>query len=229
MSLPPWPLRAMVLSHDPENDGIVVMLASGQMPAFTVRRLYFGAADSHRIDKPPLPGRGTWGLVVFPSGDIRNATWLGAYQPEQIDAIPNSQADPFSIYQSHFSGHWSYTDGLSGYVSQQWADGSYFVASSGDTLQTVFRHIVDPQQNRQQVPFTFSDRNPNPQPTFAFTFAQSGTHFSVALNASGSLLFNFAHGQSVTFAQSGSNSTITMDGSGNITIKGMNTVTIECS
>lgn len=214
--LPPWPMKAMVVDHDPENDAMMVMVSSGQMPTFVVKRLYHGAADSHRFNKTPLPARGTWGLIVAPGGDPRNVIWLGAFHPNLADSIPNTQADPFSDYQAYFSGHWSYIDGLSGYVSNQFADGSYFVASSGTSLQGVFRHIVDDQQNRKQIAYSFDERNPNPQPTFSYTFMQSGTGFSHALNSSGSLAVLIPNGQSTTFTQSGTNTTWQIDASGNI-------------
>lgn len=227
--IPPL-IRVIVLSHDPENDGMVVMAVSGQMPAFTVKRLYMGAADSHRFNKPPLPPRGTYGLVATVGGDPRNMMWLGAYHPNLVDAIPNTQDDPFSEYHSHFSGHWSYVDGLSGYVSQQFADGSFFTASSGVSLQTVYRHIVDQNQNRKQVPFTFPDRNPKPQPTFAYTFVQSGSNFSGALSPSGSLNITWNQGQTITIMQSGTGASIFIDGQGNIMISatsGNGTITLN--
>ena len=214
----PFLARGMVMSHDPDNDGMIVMLSSGSIPAFIVKRIYHGAVDAYRIDKPPLPVRGSWGLVAFPGGDIRNATWLGAYQPHQIDAITSEQADPFADYQSHFSGHWSLLHGLSGYISTQFADGSYFVASSGNNLATTYHHIVDDQQKRQRKELAFSDRNPTPQPTFAYTFSQSGTNFSGNLSPSGSLNVTWNQGQTLTLQQSGTGVSIFVDGNGNITV-----------
>lgn len=220
----------MVIAHDPNSDSMYVMLSTGQITGFPVRRLYQGTSDGMRISKPPLPVQGSWGLVIFPSGDARNGVWLGSYPPNMVDAIPNSQDDPFCDYHSHWSGHWNFTHGISGYTATQFADGSYAVAASGSDLLTTYRHTVDDQQKQQRIAFTFKDRNPNPQPTFAYTFVQSGTQFSAYLTTSGSLTVTFNKGQTLTVQQSGTGAVWTIDGNGNITFSaasGNGTVTIN--
>jgi hypothetical protein len=221
----PFLSRGMVLSHDPDNDGIVVMLQSGQMPVYTVKRIYHGLVDAYRINKPPLPTRGSWGLIAFPGGDVRNATWLGSYQPHKIDAITSEQDDPFADYQAHFSGHWSHLHGVSGYLATQFADGSFFVAGSGISLPTMHRHVVGDQQKRERIEYPFSDRAPNPQKTFSYSFNQSGTNFTATLDPSGNLNVLFDQGKSLTFQQSGTSATIVIDGSGNITVNAAQTIT----
>jgi hypothetical protein len=229
MPLSPHPHRAMVIAHDPSSDSMYVMLSTGQITGFPVRRLYHGTADGMRINKPPLPVKGSWGLVIFPSGDARNGVWLGSYPPNMVDAIPNEQDDPFCDYHSHYSGHWSFTHGISGYMATQFADGSYAIASSGSNLLTTHRHTVDDQQKQQRVEFKWSDRNPNPQPTFAYTFVQSGTQFSVYLTGAGSTTVTFNQGQTLTIQQSGTGTTWNIDGDGNITFSTAGTVTITGS
>ena len=72
----PWCALAQVTAQDPDNGALTVIFRSGQLPGLPVKYGYQGPADALRISQPPLPGRGTWGLVAFPNGDIRNGIWI---------------------------------------------------------------------------------------------------------------------------------------------------------
>lgn len=194
------------------------MLMSGQVIGYPCRRLY-PYADGLRISKPPLPVRGSWVLVNFPGGDIRNGTVMGAYHPNLVDPIPNPQnADPFSSYESHYSGHWSYMNSTSGHLAMQFADRSYLVVSSGTALPTMYRHAVTSGQTQQRVEFTDKDRNPNPQKPFAVTWQQATSGqiggLNVSMDASGNFtLSNAVTGKTCTVKFNGT--TLTIDASGN--------------
>lgn len=205
MRVPPWPVVAVVMSHDAANDAMVVAFPSLQMPGTSVRRLYDGSADSLRISKKPLPTRGTHGLVIFPMGDLRNPVWLGAIQQNLSDAIPSDANDPFMHYDSHFSGHWSLLDQFGNHATQ-FADGtSLTVNASGGALPTTYRNIVDQNQERQRVAFPFSQRVPSPPQPFTLSISQA---------TSGSL-----GGATVTIDASG-NVNITPSAGGNVVITG---------
>jgi hypothetical protein len=218
MPVSPYPLKAQVLSQDPENDGVYVMLQSGQVLNFLVRRTY-PHSDGVRISKPPLPSRGSHILIVYPGGDIRNPMMLGAYHPNQVDPLPSAAADPFADYESDYSGGYYYKDGVSGNVVQQWADNSYFVMGSSLSIPTIYRHQVTSAQVQERIPFTQSFRNPNPQKPFAMGFGQAtsgsigGTTFQ--LDASGNLLVSGTVQRSITLKFGGA--TLVLDASGTIT------------
>lgn len=235
MGLPSYPIRVQVLSHDPENDGVYCMTPSGQILPL-VRRLY-DHADGMRIKKPPLPVRGSWGLVQFPGGDIRNGFWMGAFHPNLVDSLPNDASDPFSDYESNFDGSWSYRHGVSGFWGQQWADNSSFsMGTSGLNLPDVHRHTVTSGQVRQRVPYPQSERNPKPQPPMGWAYAQAASGgmggLNVVCDASGNftvsggtlgrtftVLFN-----SMTIVVSPSGVSISASGSMPITLTAQTTV-----
>jgi len=218
--LPPFPLVAQVLTQDPENDSVTVVLQSGgQFPTAPIKMLYHGHADGMRINKKPLPGKGTWGLVMFANGDIRNGVWLGGYHSSLIDAIPNNASDPFVHYDAHFSGHWNHLDTYGNYA-QQWADGSTLVVNaSGAALPTIYRHTVDQTQVQQRVKYPYKDRVSAPPKPFAMAFTQAvsggngGCAFSV--DASGnSTLSSSVTGKTSTITYNGAS--IKIDATGNI-------------
>jgi hypothetical protein len=137
--------------------------------------------DALRVSQKPFPSTGTWGLVAFPHGDLRNGIWLCAYPPSFLDALTTTgdPTDPFIDYESHFSGNWSLLDGKGNFATQ-FADGSSLVAGAASGLPTIYRNTVDTDQNRQQVPFTQAQRVPNPPSGFFFNFKHiSGTSFSI--------------------------------------------------
>lgn len=220
MPVSPYPLKAQVLSQDPENDGVYVMLGgSAQVLNFLVRRMY-PHADGVRISKPPLPSRGSHVLIMFPGGDIRNPVMLGAYHPNQQDPLPSAAGDPFAHYESDYSGGYYYKDGVSGNIAQQFADNSYFVMGSSLNLPTIYRHQVNSGQVQERIPFTQSFRNPTPQQPFALGFGQAssgqigGTSFS--LDSSGNLAVSGTVQRSITLKFGGA--TIQCDASGNINL-----------
>lgn len=218
MPVSPYPLKAQVLSQDPENDGVYVMLQSGQVLNFLVRRMY-PHADGVRIHKPPLPSRGSHIMLTFPGGDIRNPMMMGAFNPNQQDALPSAAGDPFAHYESDYSGGYYYKDGVSGNIAQQFADNSFFVMGSSLALPTIYRHQVNSGQVQERIPFTQDFRNPTPQQPFAMGFGQAtsgtmgGTSFS--LDTSGNFTVSGTTLRSFTLHFGGA--TINCDPSGNIT------------
>lgn len=224
--LPPWPLVGQVLSQDPEHDSITVIIQSGgQYATAPIRILYHGHADAMRLNKKPLPGKGTWGLVVFPNGDIRNGSWLGGYHSTLMDAIPADASDPFMSYDAHYSGDWHLLDQY-GNRAQQFADGSTLtINASGAALPTVYRHTVDENQQQQRVIYPFKDRVPNPPPPFATSYGQavSGSlgGATVTIDASGNTSFTCAT-TGHTFTITYNSATIQVSGNGNISITDAN-------
>jgi hypothetical protein len=220
MAVSPYPLSAQVLTQDPENDSVYVMLrGSAQVLNFPVRRMY-AHADGVRMSKPPLPSRGSHIMVVFPGGDIRNPMMLGSHIPNQQDAIPAPAGDPFSDYHSDFSGGYYHKDGVSGNIAQQFADNSYFVMGSSLNLPTIYRHQVNSGQVQERIPFTQAFRNPNPQQPFAMGYGQAtsgsvgGTTFS--LDTSGNLTVSGTTQRSITLSFGGA--TVQCDSAGNINL-----------
>lgn len=183
--------RAIVMQQDPGNGGLIVMLPTfGQVAGtgVSVKILYHGAADGIRVKQASLPERGTWGLVIFPSGNIKDGFWVGSYFPNLGDALSvgpkmgDVTTDPNAgviEYHSHWSGFWSYLDG-SGTMAAQWPESSSFVAGNSGLVPTVFRHTVDEGQNRTQQEVTMADRVPTPPANFTFKFHHnSGTTITI--------------------------------------------------
>lgn len=232
MGLPNYPIRAQVLSHDSENDGVYCMTPTGQILPL-VRRLY-PHADGLRMSKPPMPVRGSWVMLQFPGGDARNGFMLGAFHPNLVDALPNGPDDPFSHYDSNFDGSWSYRSGLSGFIAHQFSDNSSLVIGSGTlNVPQMFRHTVDGNQKQQRVPYNQSDRNPNPQPPFGVNYTQTTSGsvggFNFKLTPQGSLAVSSAvTGQTMSITYNGT--VINIDGAGNANINaGNNTITLTAT
>jgi hypothetical protein len=168
----------------------VLFQSTGQELAADVLML-LDYADAVRVKQKPLPQIGSWGVVIFPYGDIRNGIWLGAYLPSGLDAMTATQAsgsaptDPFIDYESTFSGHWRLLDGL-GNLAEQFADGSYIVAASGTTLPTAYRHTVDASNAQQRIPFTYAERVTAPPSPFNFFFKHA-TGTTIEVDTSGSV------------------------------------------
>jgi hypothetical protein len=224
-------LKAQVISHDPEKDSVYLQLASGQLLGYPVQRLY-SVADGMRISKKPLPVRGSWVMVGFSGGDMRSAIVLGAYHPNLVDAIPNAAGDPFSDYDSHYSGHWSHLDGVSGHLAMQFADTSSFVVSSGGTLPVIFRHMVDDQQEQKRVPFTQQDRNPKPQNPFGWWYQQAASGSMGGTTAAIDVSGNFSmagSGMGKTMTMTFSNTTVQVDAQGNTKIALGGSATLDVS
>jgi phage baseplate assembly protein gpV len=185
-------------------------------------KVLYDYADAVRVRQKPLPTIGSWGIVLFPYGDVRNGVWLGSYYPSQMDALTGSQAsgqgalDPFLDYETSFSGFWWLRDGQGNYAAQ-WPDGSWLTigeGTSGTTLPTVYRHTVVNNQ-QQVVPFTQAERVSNPPNAYNFTWEhKSGT--TVAVDTSGNVTVSGAPGASLTFDFG--TATLTVNASGNITL-----------
>lgn len=232
MAISPYPIKAQVISQDAENDAVYVMTQSGQVLNFPVRRVY-PHADGMRMSKPPLPSRGSHILLCFPGGDVRNPMMLGAFHPNQQDPLPSTVADPFSHYESDYSGGYHYMDGISGNVVRQWADNSMFVMGSSLTPPTIFRHNVTSAQIQERIPFPQSERNPKPQQPFAvgYTQATSGTIGGLgwAIDVSGN--FSLTAGtMGRTFNVTFNGTNISIDQIGNVSINaGANTAHITAA
>ena len=195
----------------------VVFKSTGQMLSAPVQVLY-EYADALRVKQKPLPQVGTWGLVVFPYGDIRNGLWLGAYLPSAMDALTGTQAsgqaatDPFIDYEAHFSGDWRLLDGL-GNLSKQFADGSFIIGASGTTLPTVYRHTVDANNAQETLAYTRGDRIPAPPSPFNFIF-QHATGTKLEVNSSGAVSVSGISTLSIQFG----GTTLTISAAGLVTL-----------
>ena len=204
----------------PQRRGaICVFRSSGQEPGLFVRFMCYGSADALRIDAPPLPVVGTWGIVAFPTNDIRNGVWLGSYYPAFQDAInaSDSPADAFQDYSSHYSGAWSLTDAR-GQRALQHPDGSYQTVGSGAAaLPVAYRHIVDSTGAQQRVPFPQSQRVPSPPSAYAIrTQHVTGTNILMP-DVSGSVMASGATGAQMEFNFGGTTHIISPTGATTIT------------
>jgi hypothetical protein len=159
VSLFPTPSAlATVLGQDGDAYRVVVVLegfAGGQGPTVPVTVLTHGPRDALRIKQPPLPTKGTRGLVLFPRGDPRNGVWIGAVDGPMNDASATQVGMENIDYESHFSGYWRMLD-ESGNLTVTWPDGSNVSVGSPPAAAT--RHVVTAGQQRQQVSFAQADR-----------------------------------------------------------------------
>lgn len=204
-------VAARVTAHSPPRSVQVTFKTTGQaIPAqgqgVAVMPLV-DYADALRVRQKPLPGLGTWGIVVFPYGDIRNGVWLGSYEPSLQDArtATGDATDPFIDYTAHFSGDWDLLDGKGNYA-HQWADGSSLVVAATSGLPKPVRHIVDADNKQQTVEFTRADRIPDPPAPFVLSYVgASGTKLTIA--ADGSATLDLAAGKQLTITQNGAAAT----------------------
>lgn len=209
-----------VTAYAPPSGVMVNFKTSGQTPSVYVRvgRDY---SDGLRARLKPLPTIGSWGLVDFPDApmgqlDIRNGVWLCCIEPGLLNALhyTGAQTDPYNDYESHYSGHWWLRDGLGNY-SEQYPDGSYFIAASGTVLPTIFRHIVTSGQAQQAVPFARGDRIPSPPSPFNFIFTHA-TGTQLGINSAGNIMVSGVAG--TDFSLEFGNLTITISAAGAMTI-----------
>lgn len=204
--------HAQVTAQDAGNRTLTILLRDGQMLSH-VPVLHYGPADGVRINQAALPGRGNVGVVALLNGDINSAVWLGAFQSALMDAV-GSPTDPFLEYQSHFSGYWSSLTS-SGATTQTWPDGTQVVVGTEFSPQ---RHIVSGTGQRVSVPFTQTERVPNPPGAFPVQLIHaSGTE--VEIDSSGNLTVSGVGTISIT-----SPSTISIAATGNITINSQGTI-----
>lgn len=186
-----------MISHDPPNR-LVVDIPSAQVLGLGVRMLIHGPADGVRVNHAALPGRGTWGIVVFPYGDPRNGLWIGSFYPSQQTAY-TSIDDPFLEYNSHFSGAYETLD-QTGQWTKSFPDGT-FIQVSGVSASVakpaMHRQTVDPQQNQKLTPFTDGQRVPNKPAPRTLTIHHA-TGASVVIDDQGNVIVSSAQGKNVT-------------------------------
>jgi hypothetical protein len=215
----PYLTDAQVVSHDPASGSMYVALTASMQVPIKIKYGYDGPADALRINQQPMPGIGTWGLVAFAKGDIRNGCWLRSYLPSQVDAITGTGAatDPFIEYMSHFSGYWRLLDG-EGNLSFQFPDGSWGIYAATSGLPATYRHIVE-GQTQQTVELPFSGRVTSPPGPFQGFFQQAASGTSFALDASGNVTISGAVNATLTLVFGGT--AIILDGAtGNVTVSG---------
>ena len=205
---------AMVISHDPEGGGVNVMFKSGQIAGHPVKMGY-DQADGLRIRQRALPGKGTWGIVVFPNGDQRNGVWICSINSILVDAITSGPGDDFVEYFSHWSGYWDYLS-ENGDKSITFPDGtSITITESGSPAQT-YRHIVDQNQQQQRIPVAQTDRIPAPAPAKIINITHaSGT--KAVIDALGNLTVTVVGASTVNVD---GDSTVSVGGNASLSVSG---------
>lgn len=207
----PWISEGQVVAVDPRRRRLTVQLASAQQ--IEVRMGYHGPADAVRVSHRPMPGRGTWGLIVFPDGkDNRNGVWICASYPAFVDALTTDD-DQFMDYESHWSGAYEVMD-QQGRWTKSFPDGTFIQVSDSTTKPTMYRHTVDGQQNQQLTAFSDSERVPNPpSPRHLFVSHPSGT--TAHIDPAGNTTVDGAPNSTCTLDFNGA--TVVIDSTGNIT------------
>lgn len=225
MNIPPI-VHAVVLSQDPDNYGLNVMvvgIGGGQMPSLPVRVASHGPRDGVRGDFPELPQPGCTGIVAFPRGDHRNGVWLGSFEPALIDASPYSPGLAGVDYTASHSGGWSW-HGPDGVAARTLADGTTLLAGSAMPAPT--RHTLDGKQARGRTPFTAAERVPQPPSPFPLSLRHpSGA--SAVLTGAGAGTVTIPDGQPLTLVCAGA--TLVLDGSGNATLSDSKGATLTLS
>lgn len=215
-------VRGQVTAHDPPWGVRVSFRTTGQQISYRVQ-MGFDYASALTARQRPLPVIGSWGLIAIVDQDLRNAVWICAILPSQVDALTTTKAsgfaptDPHIDYQSHFSGDWWMLDG-SGNYAHEWVDGSTFTVASGVALPKVYRHTVDASQTQKNIEFTRADRikTPPAHPNqYQFTHA-SGTKFNV--DTSGTVTVSGSSGAALNIIFG--KTMLTIDVSGNYTVSG---------
>lgn len=209
--------EGLVIAVDAANSRLTVIFRDGAVLSgeIGVNMIYQGYADALRVRQAPLPQIGTWGLVIFPNGNWMNGFWLGAIYVQQQNALIGDQNDPTLDYHSHWSGVMTLTN-ASGVTCRQWPDSSFEVAGAG-AVPTVYRHIVDGNQQQQQVVSSFSDRVANKANPFEFLFSHAaGT--TRTYDTSGGLTVNGGSGAAWKMVFGGTS--LDVDTSGNWTVNG---------
>ncbi len=214
---------AQVIGHAPEQHGLLVMLPSGQFITNPIRVLKSGPCDGLRIHQTALPGRGTWGLVLFPYDDDRNGVWIGAFEANLIDAITTTAGEPFTEYSAHWSGAWELMQD-DGEWCKSFPDGTYVVVASGTIKPTTYRHIVNPDQTQSRVVFTDADRIPTPPSPWYYRI-QHATGSYIEIDPSGNVSV-ISPGGNVD-VQAGGTCTITVTGATTINSTGNITATSQ--
>jgi len=205
--------HAQVVALDPVRGFVTVQLPSLQIPGLRARLLYHGPADALRIHQKAMPTVGTWGLVLCPYGDSRQAIWAGALLTTLLDAR-TGDSDPYVEYNSHWSGAFEHMDGKGNY-HRYFPDGSYEAYATSTALPSITRHTVDNTQTQQTTAYPAGQRTAAAVSARPYTnHHASGTNRSIT--ASGSLTDTIANGQTYQVAANGS--TINIDATGNATV-----------
>lgn len=186
--------RAQVISQDPKTGGLNVVFPSGQVSAYPVKFGYHGPADGVRINHPAMPGRGTWGVVVFPGGDLRAGVWIASIYTQMIDAR-TTDTDAFTEYNSHQSGFYEIMDGQ-GNHSQVYPDGTQITIGSSPTPPTTYRHTVDARQYPVLQAFPDAERVPNPPAPFIIHI-KTASGVDMEIDGSGNTSINVKNGQAL--------------------------------
>ena len=208
----PWITKAQVVSQSPPNK-VMVLYPSGQMPGIPVTVVSDGPADALRVKQHALPTPGTWGVVAFPAGDIRNGVWLGSLYAQNVQAYTNT-TDPHFEYDSHYSGYYKWLD-QTGNQNIYYPDGTAIVVGTATTADPTFRQVVNPDQSSSSVEFTSSQRVPSPPSPFNTTINHA-TGAKAQITSTGAVNVEAANGQTITLSVNGAS--IQIDASGNINI-----------
>lgn len=201
---------ARVLAVDIPSRRLVVELPSRQV--VKVRMLHHGPADGLRVSHSAMPGRFTYGLVIFPGGDNRSGFWVGSFYGAQEDALA-TDTDQFLEYNSHWSGAYEVLDG-EGRWTKAFPDGTFIQVSDSTTKPTLYRHTVDQSQNQQLTEFTDAERvKSKPSPRNVVIDHPSGTTHVIDTN--GNVLVTGGQNSKCTLSFGGG--TVTIDNKGNIT------------
>jgi len=204
---------ATVIAQDGDGYGLQVICdlpIGGQSPSSSVDVMTHGPRDALRISQPPLPTKGTRGLVCFPRGDVRSGIWLGSIKGPFNDAQASIPGSENIEYHAHFSGAYFLLD-EKGHYSAVFPDGSAVLAGSG-AVPVPVRHTLTSGSVRQATPFPLSERLASSGTTarpYAFLHA-TGAQFAV--DVSGSVAVSGAPGQTVTLAVNGASVVINTGG-----------------
>jgi hypothetical protein len=203
-----------VTAQDGDRYRVFVVLEGpmgGAGPTVPVTVGTHGPRDSLRIEQPPLPTRGTRGLVVFPRGDWRNAVWVCSIEGPEQDAVASSAAQQNVAYASRWSGYAHMQDEGGNQVSI-WPDGSTMTVGAAPAPT---RHVVASGQQRAVQPFPTGSRTKvaaSPKP-FALAHASGA---EVQVTAAGAVSASAAPGQGVTLVANGG--TVEIDASGKVLV-----------
>jgi hypothetical protein len=215
---------AMVISQDPDNYGLNVLVnggrIGGQGPALPVAVGIHGPRDAVRGTYPELPGPGTHGVVAFLRGDQRNGIWLCSLPVNLIDASAHAPGLGNLSHRVAFDGSWfaHYPDGTQ---AMQWPDGSSLLwAGSGTTsLPTPTRHVLDGSGARTRRSYPLSQRIASgaSHSPFVGTFSHASSA-SVSLGSAGGWTVVAAPSQALNLSVSGGTS-VQIAGDGSLTIQ----------
>jgi phage baseplate assembly protein gpV len=213
--------HAQVVALDPSRGFVTVQLPSLQVPGLRARLLYHGPADGLRIRQTAMPTVGTWGLVLCPYGDSRQAIWAGSLLTTMLDAR-TGDSDPYVEYNSHWSGYFSYLDSAGNHY-EYFPDGTYVGFATSTALPSITRHTVDNTQTQQSTAFPASQRTASPVAARPYVLRHA-TGTQVQIDASGNATVTAASGKTITL--SGNSGSMQIDSSGNIHLTGVASVNI---